>query len=89
MKKLIVLATLALFVGVIAVPAFASTEAIRIALINSDDDPKKNKEKKETTEKKETKETKDCNTNKDCTNKCPQTCKPTDCEHHKKVEEKK
>ena len=89
MKKLIVLFTLVVFVGVMAAPVFASHENSRIALVRNDDDPKKNKEKKEDKEKKETKETTDSKANKDCKKECPQTCKPSNCEHHQKVEEKK
>ena len=89
MKKLIVLFTLVVFVGVMAAPAFASHENSRITLVRNDDDPKKNKEKKEDKEKKETKETTDSKANKDCKKECPQTCKPSNCEHHQKVEEKK
>lgn len=86
MKKLILLFTLVVFVGVMAAPVFASNESSRIALVRNDDDPKKNKEKKESTEKKENTDSKE---NKDCKKECPQTCKPSNCEHHQKVEEKK
>ena len=89
MKKLIVLFTLVVFVGVMAAPVFASHENGRITLVRNDDDPKKNKEKKEDKEKKEAKETTDSKANKDCKKECPQTCKPSNCEHHQKVEEKK
>lgn len=89
MKKLIVLFTLVVFVGVMAAPVFASHENSRITLVRNDDDPKKNKEKKEDKEKKETTETKDSKENKDCKKECTQTCTPSCCEHDKKVEEKK
>lgn len=95
MKKLIVLSALALFIGVIATPVFALTDTNRIVMAKYDDDPKKNKEKKESTEKKEntekkeTKEATDSKENKDCKKECPQTCKPSNCEHQNKTEEKK
>ena len=95
MKKLILLFTLVVFVGLIAAPVFASADNSRIVMVRNDDDPKKNKEKKEDTDKKEntdkkvSKEATDSKEDKDCKKECPQTCKPSDCEHHQKVEEKK
>ena len=90
MKKLIVLFTLVVFVGVIAAPVFASSESGRIILVNNDDDPpKKNKENKEDKQNKETTKPEECPRQKECKQDCHQTSKPSPSDDKKKSEEKK
>lgn len=95
MKKLIVLLTLVVFIGVNVAPVYALSGSGKISLVQKDDDPKKNKDKKEDKECKETStskttttKTSECPHQKECKQECPKTTKPT-CEDDKKTEEKK
>ena len=71
MKKLIAILVIAMFLGGITAPVFASNNSVLSNISLSDQDPKKEKKTKKTKKKAE-KKSADCNTKtkKDCGKSC-------------------
>jgi len=72
MKKVLAILVIAMFLGGITAPAFASNNSTLVTISNVDDDPKKAKKSTKKADKKSEKKASDCDAKSSC---CDKTAK--------------